>query len=382
VATHVQDPIAKQGSERASVTHAEVQPVVPVKAWATFGAICVGVIAFVWIKWLTGPYLQTVHTGVTPVPGFMKTAIITGEVLIVPAALWCFWHFLIRPWRTERRLSLDGLLCIAFLLVWFQDPLTNWFSPWITWNSYLVNVGSWVNSVPGWISYGSPGHQVIEPITFAPALYVVVWIALTLGGCRLMTAAKHKWPALGPYRLFGITFVAMFIADVVIEGGIFMPLGFWTYAGGQLPIVAGSTYHALPLHEPVCIGLMMATYASFRYYRDDQGRTIAERGIDRIAGGRRQGWLRLLAVIGAVQLIFIVTFTVPVAFITAHARQWPADVQKRSYLTDAICGAGTNRACPGPAIPLSRGNSAYVTGSGTLAVPPGTTLPDQVASTR
>jgi len=360
----------------------EAQTIVPIKAWATLGAVCVGVIAFVWIKWLTGPYTQTVHTGVTPVPGFMKTAIVVGEVVMIPAALWCFYRFLIRPWRSERRLSLDGLLCIAFLLVWFQDPLTNWFSPWITWNSYFVNIGSWVNNVPGWISYGAPGHQVIEPILFAPALYVVVWIGLTMLGCALMGAAKRRWPSFGPYRLFLLTFVAMFIADAVIEGGIFMPLGFWTYAGGQLPIVYGNTYHALPLHEPIFIGLMMSCYASLRYYRDDQGRTFVERGIDRVTGARRQGWLRLLAVIGAVQVIFLITFTVPVAFITAHGRKWPADVQKRSYLTDQICGVGTSRACPGPAVPLSRGRSAYLSPDGHLIVPAGTSLPNPVAPQR
>ena len=324
----------------------QAQPIVPVKGWATLGALCLAVIAFVWAKWLTGPYTKTVPTGVTPVPGFMKTAIVIGELLIVPGALWCFYRFLWRPWRLERRLTVDGLLCVAFLLVWFQDPLTNCFGPWITWNSYFVNIGSWVNSVPGWVSFGAPGRQVLEPIIFAPALYVCVWMGLSGIGCALMRASKRRWPALGPYRLFAIAYAAMFIADVVIEGFVFMPLGFWTYAGGPDPIMFGSTYHALPLHEPVFIGLMMAGYSSLRYYRDDHGRTFVERGVDRVAGSARQNLLRLLAVIGVVQLIFMVTFTVPVSYINAHPRHWPADVQKRSYLTDGICGVGSERVCP------------------------------------
>ena len=77
-------------------------------------------------------------------------------------------------------------------------------------------------------------------------------------------------------------------------------------------------------------------------------------GDDIIAGPRRQGRYRLLALIGATQLIFLLGFTVPVSEIGAHARAWPAAVQERSYLNDHLCGAGTTRACPGPAVPLRK----------------------------
>jgi hypothetical protein len=317
----------------------------PIKAWAVLGGLCLALIVVVWARWLTGPYTNTVPTGATPLPGWMKTVLIAGEIAIVPGALWCFWHFLIAPWRRERRLCTDGLLCVAYLLVWFQDPLSNYFHPWITWNSYLVNLGGWTHEIPGWLGGGTPGATVPEPIIFAPALYVCVWMGLTLGGCKLMRTAKTRWPQLGPYRLFALTFAAMFAADFVIEGLIFMPLGFWTYAGGPAPILFPHSYHALPLHEPLFIGLMMASYASLRYYRNDRGMTIAERGVERVHGGRRQGWLRLLAMIGAVQLVFLVTFTIPVSFVGAHPRTWPTAVQKRSYLTDGLCGQNTGIAC-------------------------------------
>jgi hypothetical protein len=68
-----------------------------------------------------------------------------------------------------------------------------------------------------------------------------------------------------------------------------------------------------------------------------------------------------------------------------HPAAWPRDVQSRSYFTDYICGAGTDRACPGPAVPLVRndnGNpragSAYLDPTGKLVVPPATKLPAAV----
>ena len=40
----------------------------------------------------------------------------------------------------------------------------------------------------------------------------------------------------------------------------------------------------------------------------------------------------------------------------SKSTEWPADLTSRSYMTDGLCGAGTPRACPGPAVPLYRGD--------------------------
>jgi Spirocyclase AveC-like len=274
---------------------------------------------------------------------------------------------------------LDGrLLCIAYLFSVFQDPLSNWFSPWITYNSYLVNIGSWTAEVPGWMSGGHPGAQAPEPLLW-PLLYISSWCLFTAVGCAAMRGAKRRWPRVGVYRLLLAAFVAIAVADFVFEALIAMPLGFWTYAGGQLPIVFPDTYHAFPLFEMIFIGLMGTGFTALRYFKDDRGYTFVERGVEKISGPRRQGLYRLLALIGATQLIFLLGFTVPVSEIGAHARAWPAAVQERSYLNDHLCGAGTTRACPGPAVPLPYGNgSARLAPTGTLYVRPGTEIPPLV----
>ncbi|MND02321.1 hypothetical protein D3C83_216600 [compost metagenome] len=55
--------------------------------------------------------------------------------------------------------------------------------------------------------------------------------------------------------------------------------------------------------------------------------------------------------------------------------QWPADVQKRSYLTNHICGAGTDYACGGPAVPIPRPGSFHLDPEGRLVVPEQTKPP-------
>jgi hypothetical protein len=55
---------------------------------------------------------------------------------------------------------------------------------------------------------------------------------------------------------------------------------------------------------------------------------------------------------------------------------YPADIQKRSYFTQGICGARTDRACPGPSIPIPLPGSAYINQEGGLSYPPGWVEPE------
>jgi hypothetical protein len=84
-------------------------------------------------------------------------------------------------------------------------------------------------------------------------------------------------------------------------------------------------------------------------------------------------------------MIFLVVYTLPHMFVGAHSRTWNDDIQKRSYFLDGICGGGSGRACPGPAVPLVRndnsgggGGSAYVGSDGKLHIPTGTVLPSRI----
>jgi hypothetical protein len=95
--------------------------------------------------------------------------------------------------------------------------------------------------------------------------------------------------------------------------------------------------------------------------------------------------VRVLAMTAVVQGAMFFTYNVPNMWVSLHSTTWPDDIQKRSYFTDYICGDGTDRACPGPAVPHVRNDSedagrgsAYLTGDGRLGVPPKTTLPNIV----
>ena len=366
-----------------NATAAEARPIVPVKWWAGLGAVILAVIAYVLIDWVGGPFFKAVPVGPTPVPMFMKVVIVVFEAVSIPVAVGLIYWFAVRPLIRERRLPLDGMLVLAFYTLWFQDPLSAYGGHWFTYNSWALNYGSWVHSVPGWLSNGKPGAMLVEPILIIPGVYGYVFVITMFLGAWVMRRAKARWPRIGTVGLIGVCFVAMVAFDIVLEGVIFMPLGIWEYPGGRGPSIFPGTYHAFPINEIVTVSATFTAVACLRYFRNDRGQTLVERGSERLRMSTgKQTVVRALAVLAGVHVALFVTYTVPNTWIGMHSKEWQQDLLDRSYFTDGLCGAGTDRACPGPGVPLSRNDntdsgkgSAYITPDGKAVVPANTQLP-------
>ncbi|MHB8695524.1 MAG: spirocyclase AveC family protein [Solirubrobacteraceae bacterium] len=377
--------IAEETRTPSAAVAVEERKAVPVKIWATIGGLILAFELYVVIKWVTGPFFTPVHTGVTPVPSWMKASLISMEIGFTLLWLWCCWHFIVKPWRRDRRLSTDGLLCLCFFVFcWFQDPLADYGGAVFTYNSYLVNVGSWLNEVPGAVIPGHAGHQLPEPLWTA-AIYPGVIFLATLLGTWIMRRAKARWPRMGPVGLIGTVFAFFVAFDVILEGFILMPLGAYTYAGApNWSSINSGHFYKYTVLEGVFFGAAWTCWASLRYFKDDHGRTIVERGIDRVnASEAQKTLLRFFALGGFLAVTMFVCVNVPYFWTASHASAYPRDTLSRSYFTDGICGAGTNTACPGPNVPVPQGNgSARVGPNGTLEVPPGTRLPMLVPLSR
>jgi Spirocyclase AveC-like len=367
----------------ATTTVTESRSIVPVKWWATLGALILAFIAYVLIHWVSGPFFERVPTGPNDPPTYMKVAIIFFQAVSIPVALGLIYWFAVRPLIKERRLPLDGMLVLAFYTLWFQDPLSAYGGHWFTYNSWAINYGSWVHSVPGWLSNGKPGAMLVEPILIMPGLYVYVFVITMFLGAWVMRRAKTRWPQMGKVGLISLCFASMVAFDIILEGVIFMPLGIWEYPGGRGFAIFSGTYHAFPINEILTVSATFTAVACLRYFRNDRGETLVERGSDqlRMSGGKKTV-VRALAVLAGVHVALFVTYTVPNTWIGMHSKEWQQDLLDRSYFTDGLCGARTDRACPGPGVPLSRNDntdsgkgSVYITPDGKAVIPENSELP-------
>jgi Spirocyclase AveC-like len=366
----------------AEIAHRPSRP--PVRYWAIAGAVILAFICWVMIRWIVSPDFKSVPTGPTPVPGFMKVAMIAFQVLTPVAALAIFYRALVRPWRRERRITTDGLLVICYLTMWFQDPLSAYTGNYFNNNAYLFNRGSWVNQIPGWMPQTKPGTGIVESPLFTAGTYVWMMFVAAAGCCALMRWLKARRPTISTATLIASSWLVMFLFDLVFEGLVFMPLGIFQYGGAWASFsLFPSTYHKFPIGEAIFFGALMTAIASLRYFKNDRGETIVERGITQLkAGTRTKLLLRFLALLAGCQLIFLLVLNVPVAlFMATHPGPFPADLQRRSYLMGGLCGDGTDRACPGPGIPLPHGlDTIHLSPDGQLVVPPGSTLPTLIPS--
>jgi hypothetical protein len=200
----------------------------------------------------------------------------------------------------------------------------------------------------------------------------------TILGCWVMRRVKSRWPNISTLRLIGVVVVWAFFFDLVIEGLFLMPMGLFTYPGAirELSLNAG-TYYQWPIYEGLMWGGVQAALCCLRFFTDDRGRTVVERGLEHVQGGFvRQQLTRFLAIFAACSAAFFLLYNVPVQWFATHGDPWPEDIQKRSYfMTGAACGDGTDRLCPDPSLPTPRKDSGYITPDGRLVLPADTELP-------
>jgi len=335
---------------------------------------------------VTGPYFHRVPAGPTPLPGWMKANLIFWQTISPIAAISLIGVLVVRPLVRERTIPLDGRFVLAFATLWFQDPLCNFTGSWVTYNTWMFNMGSWHADVPGSASFAAPGQMLAEPLLLIPFLYVYFfWLACVMGSAIMRRITSWR-PAAGKPTLIGGCLLVILLFDFVLEGLIWMPGGAWTLAGGTDPVLFSGSYHQFTVNEWVPVSLTLTAVACVRHFRDDLGRTFAERGVDRLnATPRRKLLMQTLAIIGAVQVVMFCCYTAPNFVFGLHATRWPTAVQKRSYFTDYICGQGTPRACPGPDVPNIRNanstagaTTTYISRTGRLQDPGRSAFPKPV----
>jgi hypothetical protein len=347
----------------------------PISWWAGLGLAFLAFAAYLIIAWIVSGEPAPVPTGPTPVPTYMKITLSLQQWGLFAGMIALIWFKAIRPKLQTGTVPFDGLMVISFALMWWSDPLYNYFTPGFNYNAYFINLGSWIGHTPGWMSPNAT--QIPQPLVWLPGVYTCAFFLMVIIVNWIFRTLRRRWPTISPVSMWLVAFVPMGIVGTLWEAA-FMVMGSHTYASAirELALNPGS-YYEFPVYQGITASLLYTTWGAMRYFRDDHGRSFAERGIDQLhVSARLKGWMRFFAVSGAITGIFFVLYHIPNAMIAQRGDAWPDDVQKRSYFVTKMCGPASDVACPDPRLPFPRGKDSLRIGpNGTLVVPDGVTVP-------
>ena len=198
--------------------------------------------------------------------------------------------------RRRRRVPGSGfevMFVAAFASLYWLDPSVSYAEPLVLFNSTAVNLGSWTEHIPGWAN--PTGSELPEPLLI-----------------------------VGPAYLLNLAIEIIFISTGLLA---------WAGTIPGLTVNAGQPKQ-YPLYEPLVFGgVVWVAMAALHHFRDDRGRTVVERGIDRVEvapGGRRV--LRFLAVVGFAHLVMAVS-CIAVGLSALHVGPYP---EYPSYLRNGV----------------------------------------------
>jgi uncharacterized protein DUF5135 len=357
-------------SERLGVESEEQRRLRPVMFWALIGSGFLALMVYLWGKSLLEGDLKPTTAGRDTAAGWATFSVHAQEAALGLAALVVIWLYIIRPWRRSRHLTLDGMMVIAWSTMWaIQDPWVSYSQTTISYNSTALNLGCPQCHLPGWQS----SNVLAEPIIWGLGCYIAPMFLATVLAGKLMGLARARRPRLGKIGLTTVAIGAMATSDLILEC-FWTRTGVYTYGGGDPALsLFDNHYYKYPLWVGAIWGVAWGLIAALRFFRDDRGNTVVERGIDRVdTTPRRRQILRQLALIGAMNASFAFVYNVPVQYFSSHAQAFPQDLLNRPYLLGGVCGQGTSFACPDPRIPIPRGTgSGRVTPEGTFVAPNG-----------
>ncbi len=348
--------IASNPSIHPQSPRIQTKPAKPVLLWGAFGAVSMIVIVITVGQWMLSPEFKPAPTGSDPISAGMQVWITALECFFSGGALLFFWLYLIKPWIKAGHITWDGLFLLACITIWYQDPIDNYFNFTFTYNAHFHNRSSWSNFIPGWQS--PRGENFAEPFLFMGSFFMWVFFGASVFGCWMLDKCRAALPNLSSLGHIGLVFLVFGVLDLLIES-LFTHTGIYAYVAcySLLTFWAG-TPNQFPIYESTGVGAMLTAVSILRYYRDDHGHSVVERGMQHLrlpTPARRL--LSFFSMVAAIQAIAFVLFYGQYQWFALKADSF---AQYPSYQLLEICGKSTPYACPTGEVPMAKRGSLAV----------------------
>ena len=226
------------------------------------------------------------------------------EAAVVLVSLLVIVH-LVRDCRRQRcLLTFDVMFCLCGLSLFWADALTNAIVPMWLPSSNFVNLNYALGHMPFVVN--PDAGRMPDPILFTIPLLTFCLLGMAIVFGRVVEWMRSRWPRLSSTQLVALVILIGMTIDILIEVGVALPLGLWSWASPAALTIHVGKSGRIPALEIIAVGIYFGLMMSIRIFKDDRGRSLPERGLDHYPPRMRKG-LTLLALFGAFNIL-IVTF--------------------------------------------------------------------------
>ena len=262
-------------------TRPSIQPVV---IWAVLGALFLLLTLYVWLSWIAGPDFKPTAPP-QPLSATTSALVFWNQFIFCAITAACVLWWTILPKIRTGRFSFMGLLILAAGTCYWQDPISNYYTYGIAYNSGFWNMGSWANYIPGF-SYPGQNKFPEAPLwvgtTYVwfnvafPAMFSVIWMRI-----------NRRFPNAGKASVIVTLLILMFFVDSIQEI-VYIRMGLYSYVGASHKwSVFGGHVYQFPIYIGVITSFFFLAVTSLVHFRDDSGFSFAERGIDKLTLDRK-----------------------------------------------------------------------------------------------
>jgi hypothetical protein len=289
-------------------------------ALAILGAVLVIYELWAYIGWITSDGFVASPPGPDPIADEVRSSLVhTQWIMAVWAVVWTV--VLVLQWRSARRLTWPMLLTIAWVSVYWQDPLVNWTGYHFSYNAYLFNRGDWISHLP-FVSHTGP--MVTQPLLVEALAFYAVVPTVGLLAYGVMRFANRRLHVTSPVVLVLLAWATLFAFDAGLENlAIHQQMHAWTSVTGMLSLNAG-TPQQWPLYEGVFLGALWGLGGMLMYFAGERRITPLDDGIDTLATaswGRTA--LTVLSAVGLYNLMFL-AYNVALNLLATNAVHFPS----------------------------------------------------------
>jgi hypothetical protein len=245
----------------------------------------VGILIVAYASWTWGAWLLA---GPTPITAFRDTHSLTlwvarcYELAMVITAV-VVLVVVIRGCLRERRMTFDAKMIVAGFFTLFWDPMVNWMQPNFFYSSQWINVNTWVSYAPFVVN--PTASQMPQPIVFIGLIYPFGWVPFAMLLNTGMSLLKRRWPELSNTRLIGLTYLGALTLCLALEAPMFL-LNLWGLPGAPSTLALFDDNHRFAWAEYLTTAVVFTTVASIRFFKNDKGQTLPERGLDRLSAAQ------------------------------------------------------------------------------------------------